>query len=115
MCIGMPLRVVEAWSGFALVSGRGRSETIDTRLIGDVAAGDWVLVFQGAAREVLSAERAAEVGAALDLLEAGMAGDVDTATRADPGFALPSAMSAAQLAALAGTAPHRPLPEEGTP
>jgi hypothetical protein len=43
--------------------------------------------------------RAAEIDRALDLLEAGLAGDA-TAAQADPGFALPSAMSAAELAAL---------------
>lgn len=101
MCIGMPLRVVEAWADGALVAGRGRSERIDTRLVGAVAPGDWVLVFQGAARERLDAERAAEIGAALDLLEAGLAGDA-AAAQSDPGFLLPSQMSAAQLAALTG-------------
>ena len=99
---------LEAWSGQALVSGRGRVETIDTRLVGDCARGDWLLVFQGAARERLDAQRAGEIDAALDLLEAGLVGDRDGAA-ADPGFELPSAMSAAQLtahlAALAGTSP----------
>ena len=40
-------------------------------------------------------------GAALDLLEAGLAGDA-AAAQSDPGFLLPSQMSAAQLAALTG-------------
>lgn len=96
------MSVLEAWSGQAMVAGRGRVETIDTRLIGEVERGEWLLVFQGAARERLDAQRAREIDAALDLLEAGLAGDVDGAG-ADPGFALPSAMSAAQLAALAGS------------
>ena len=102
MCIGFPLQVIEAWRDGALVAGRGRAERIDTRLVGTVQPGDWLLVFNGAARERLDAERAAEIGAALDLLEAGLAGDADGAA-ADPGFALPSAMSAEQLAALTGT------------
>ncbi len=101
MCIGMPLQAVETWADGALVHGRGRAETVDTRLVGEVRPGDWLLVFNGAAREKLDAQRAAEIGAALDLLEAGLAGDLDAAA-ADPGFALPSAMSAEQLAALAG-------------
>jgi hydrogenase expression/formation protein HypC len=101
MCIGMPLQAVEAWPDGALVQGRGRVETVDTRLVGDVRPGDWLLVFNGAAREKLDAQRAAEIGAALDLLEAGLAGDL-AAAAADPGFALPSAMSPEQLAALAG-------------
>jgi hydrogenase expression/formation protein HypC len=103
MCIGLPMRTVEAWSGQALVEGRGRVETIDTRLVGECVAGDWLLVFQGAAREKLDAERAAEIDAALDLLEAGLSGDV-LGAGADPGFALPSAMSAQQLAELTGGA-----------
>lgn len=103
MCIGTPMRVIESWSGGALATGRGRAERIDTQLVGDEACapGRWLLVFQGAARESLDAVRAAEIDAALDLLEAALAGNADGAT-ADPGFALPSSMSAAQLAALAG-------------
>lgn len=104
MCIGVPMRVIEAWSGQAWVAGRGRSERIDTRLVGACAPGDWLLVFQGAAREWLDPRRAAEIDCALDLLEASMAGDTERAT-ADPGFELPSAMSATQLAALTGTPP----------
>jgi len=98
------MTVLEAWSGHAMVAGRGRVETIDTRLVGEVASGDWLLVFQGAAREKLDVQRAQEIDAALDLLEAGLSGDADGAA-ADPGFSLPSAMSAAQLAALAGSPP----------
>ena len=99
MCIGNPMQVAEAQPGRARVVGRGREETIDTRLVGDVTPGEWLLVFQGAARERLDAQRAAEIDAALDLLEAGMAGDFDAAA-ADPGFVLPSSMTAEQLAAL---------------
>jgi hydrogenase expression/formation protein HypC len=101
MCIGTPMRVVESWPGGALVAGRGRVERIDTRLLGDPAcrAGQWLLVFQGAAREALDAPRAAEIDAALDLLEAALAGDT-AAAGADPGFVLPSALSATQLQSL---------------
>jgi hydrogenase expression/formation protein HypC len=101
MCIGMPMRVVESWRSGALVSGRGRVERIDTRLVGDAAchAGAWLLVFQGAAREALDATRAAEIDAALDLLEAALSGDAAPAA-SDPGFELPSSLSAAQLRSL---------------
>jgi hydrogenase expression/formation protein HypC len=101
MCIGTPMRALEAWTDGARVSGRGRIERIDTRLVGPCVAGDWLLVFQGAAREKLDPMRAAEIDAALDLLEAGLAGDLERAA-ADPGFTLPSSMSAEQVAALAG-------------
>jgi hydrogenase expression/formation protein HypC len=103
MCIGIPMQVIRAARGRALVHGRGRFEEIDTRLVGRCAVGQWLLVFQGAAREALDLQRAAEIDAALDLLEAGLSGDV-LGAHADPGFALPSAMSAAELATLAGQA-----------
>jgi hydrogenase expression/formation protein HypC len=102
MCIGIPMRVVESWSGQALATGRGRTETIDTRLVGDCSAGDWLLVFMQAARERLDTDRAREIDAALDLLEGGLAGEHDASDPADPGFRLPSALSAADLAALTG-------------
>jgi hydrogenase expression/formation protein HypC len=84
----------------ALARGRHGSEVVDLRLVGEACAGDWLLVFQGAARERLDPVRAAEIESALDLLAAGLAGRHDAAAPADPGFALPSAMSAADLAAL---------------
>lgn len=100
MCIGTPMQVIEAGALHALSEGRGQRERVDLRLIGACAAGDWLLVHQGAARERLDAVRAAEINAALDLLQQGLAGHHDA--EADPGFALPSAMSAEALAALAG-------------
>jgi hydrogenase expression/formation protein HypC len=106
MCIGVPMEVIEAWPGGALALGRGRRERIDTRLVGELGVGQWVLVFQGAAREGLDEARAAEVNAALDLLESACAGDVDRAMSGDPGFELPSRWSADDLAALAGTPRH---------
>jgi hydrogenase expression/formation protein HypC len=99
MCIGTPMRVLQAWPDRALASGRGATETVDTRLVGPCAHGDWLLVFQGAARERLEPARAAEIDAALDLLQAALEGDLGAAG-ADPGFALPSAMTTEQLAAL---------------
>ncbi len=111
MCIGLPMRIIDsgapgAPATHALARGRSREQRIDLRLVGPCAAGDWVLVFQGAARERLDAAHAAEIDAALDLLELGLNGQSDA--DADPGFALPSAMTADQLAALAGGggAPH---------
>ena len=100
MCIGIPMRVLTITGSNARVQGRGRQEMVDLRLVGPCEAGDWVLVFMSAARERLDAERAAEINAALDLLEGGLSG-ADVAG-ADPGLALPSAMSAADLAALTG-------------
>lgn len=100
MCIGIPMRVVEPMGLTARASGRNGSEVVDLRLVGEAKRDQWLLVFQGAARERLDAQRASEIDAALDLLEAGLAGGHDAAQPADPGFTLPSAMSAEELAAL---------------
>lgn len=94
-----------AWPGGAQARGRHGAERIDTRLVGEVEPGQWLLVHQGAARERLSPERAAEIASALALLEAALAGDADGAAAA-PDFDLPSALSAEQLAALTGGAPR---------
>lgn len=107
MCIGIPMRVLEAGPGGALAERRGRIERVDLRLVGPCEPGQWLLVFQGAARELLEPQRAAEIDAALGLLEAGLAGDHERAS-GDPGFALPSALSAEQVAALAGAPPRHP-------
>lgn len=100
MCIGLPLRLIAITGTQGLVQGRGRCETVDLRLVGPCEIGQWLLIFNGAAREALEPDRAAEIDAALDLLEQGLAGVHDA--DADPGFALPSAFSTAQLRALTG-------------
>lgn len=105
MCIGVPMQVVELTGpGTATALGRDGLATLDTRLVGAVEPGQWLLVFQDAARECISPERAAEVNAALGLLAQAMDGRLvaGAAADADPGFALPSAMSATDLAALTG-------------
>lgn len=102
MCIGLPVQVLQARPGHARVFGRGREFEVNTALVGDCRPGDWLLIFLDSARERLSAERAAEVDAALDLVEQALASPASPA--ADPGFALPSALSAAQLMALTGSA-----------
>lgn len=100
MCIGMPMQLLSVQGHQGLAQGRGRCEPVDLRLVGAVGPGQWLLVFNGAAREALDCERAAEIDAALDLLEAGLAGTASPDD--DPGFELPSAMSAERLAALTG-------------
>lgn len=105
MCIGMPARVVEVpRDGAAVVIGRQGVEVVDTRLVGAVDVGDWLLLFQGAARERIDAARAAEIDTALDLLDAALLGDAAGAA-GDPGFALPSSTPIDTLRALAGAAP----------
>lgn len=105
MCIGLPMQVRQTAPGRALVEGRGEQRWVDTALVGEVQPGDWLLVFLDGARERLDSERAAEIDATLTLLGdalLGQAGGPDPTC--DPGFALPSAMSAEQLAAMTGAA-----------
>ncbi len=99
MCIGIPMQVIEADGRFALCEGRGERRRINTALIGDVAPGDWLLVFLDDARERIDALRAAEVNAALDLVLGAMQGH---GADLDVDFALPSQMNAEQLRALTG-------------
>ncbi|MCV6614396.1 MAG: HypC/HybG/HupF family hydrogenase formation chaperone [Cellvibrionaceae bacterium] len=86
MCIGLPMQIVESAPGTALCEGMGRQRQIDTQLIGEQAPGTWVLVFINSAREVISAERAEEIGAALEALAQAMANPHLTRQNLDPFF-----------------------------
>lgn len=99
MCIGIPMQVVETDGRFAVCEGRGERRRVGTALVGQVAVGDWLLVFLDDAREQIDAERALEVNAALDLVLGAMQG---TALPDDVDFALPSQMSPEQMRALTG-------------
>lgn len=101
MCIGLPLQVLRIDGRHAECVGRDERRRIDLALVGEVRPGDWLLVFLDAARECISAERAAEVQAALDLVTAALGGHAP-AVDADPGFPLPSTLDARALAALTG-------------
>lgn len=74
MCIGIPLRVIEAHACHALCDDGGRPRRVDTTLVGPVAAGDWLLVFLDSAREVLDEADARLRRDALAALAAVMAG-----------------------------------------
>lgn len=74
MCLGVPMQVVSVEGYSAVCEAGPRRETIDLALTGPLAPGTWVLVFLGAAREVLDAERAAQISDALDGLAGAMAG-----------------------------------------
>jgi hydrogenase expression/formation protein HypC len=75
MCIGIPMRIVTAGDGLAACEGRGRHERLSLALVGDQPPGAWVLAYQGTAVRVLTADEAAQTDAALDALEAVLAGD----------------------------------------
>jgi hydrogenase expression/formation protein HypC len=78
MCIGVPLRVRDGDHRFASCEGDdGTRERIDMVLVGAQPDGTWVLVFHGAARQVLSDSEAAQMRAARAALAAALAGDAD--------------------------------------
>lgn len=66
----MQLQSVDGIAGHAT----GTGELIDLSLTPEAAPGDWVLNFLGAAREVISADEAAKITAALGGLRALMEG-----------------------------------------
>ena len=69
MCMAIPMQVLRGENTGAWCLGRQGEAWVDTLLTGPLEAGQWVLTFLGAAREVVSALRAAQVNAALDALE----------------------------------------------
>lgn len=99
MCLGIPMQVMAVEPGYVRCAGRLGERRVRSALVGEVAVGDWLLVFLDSAQERITVERAREVDATLDLIEAVMQGE---AGDADAAFALPSAMSSEQLRALSG-------------
>ena len=100
MCIGIPMQVSRIEPGHALCSGRGETRRVRTALVGDVAPGEWLLVFIDSAQERLEPQRATEINATLDMLQSAMNGA--TQETADAAFDLPSRWTTAQLRALSG-------------
>lgn len=70
MCLGIPMQVIEVHETTALCAGRNGQMLINTMLLEKVEVGQWLLTFLDAGREVIDAERAALVNAALDGLQA---------------------------------------------
>lgn len=77
MCIGTPMRIVVANGAIAQCEGRGRSERVDLALVGDQPVGTWILAHAGSAVRTLTAAEAAATSAALDALEAAIAGEAN--------------------------------------
>ena len=71
------MRVVAVDGLLAECEGRGRRERIDVALVGTVGVGEWLLAHQGRAVRSMSDDEAAATRAALDALEAALAGDRD--------------------------------------
>lgn len=74
MCIGIPMQLLAQGDGRVLCEGRGQRETLDLMLVGEQTGGTWVLAFRGVAMRVMTAVEARETNAALDALEAVLAG-----------------------------------------
>ncbi|MDD3447243.1 MAG: HypC/HybG/HupF family hydrogenase formation chaperone [Zavarzinia sp.] len=101
MCIATPMRL-DAVQG---IRGLAAGAAVDLTLVPDAAAGDWVLVFLGAARRRLDEEEAGRILAALEGLAAAMRGeaaDLDQlfADLADREPTLPPHLEAARAAGL---------------
>lgn len=77
MCLGIPMRVVEAGELTAPCEGRGTRRQISLLLVGPQPEGAWLLVLQDTAREVLDVEEARRIDLALDAVEAALAGQTD--------------------------------------
>lgn len=92
------MQVLSVRPGHATVQRGSLTREVRSTLVEPVAPGDWLLVFLDDAREQLSPARAAEIDAALALVEAALAG----AAPADAavGFDLPSSWTPEQLEAL---------------
>jgi len=69
MCIGIPMRIVDASGGSALAERAGERVRLDTMLIDPPRAGDFVLAFHGRAVRTLADDEAARIDAALEAME----------------------------------------------
>lgn len=74
MCLGVPMRLISR-DGIAGLARDGETTVlVDLSLTPDAVAGDWVLIFLGAAREVMAEAEAMANRRALDGLRSLMAG-----------------------------------------
>jgi len=76
MCIGIPMMIIEQREFSALCRGRSGEKLIETMLIGPQPEGTWILNHLGSAREVISAEEAKKIEAALEAVDALARGEV---------------------------------------
>ncbi len=77
MCVGVPMRIIEAGRGFAICEAGDDTQRVDMQLVGDQPAGTWVLTFLGTAREVLTEEAATRTRNAIEALALVMRGETD--------------------------------------
>ncbi len=74
MCVGIPMQITQVDGLFATGFDGTESHVIDLSLTGTQPVGTWILTFLGAARDVLDAEEALKIKAAVDNLKSIMAG-----------------------------------------
>jgi len=74
MCVGIPALLVAVDGIRGEVLEEGTPGLVDLSLTPEAVPGDWLLVFLGAARAVISETEAAQIAAALAGLRAVMAG-----------------------------------------
>jgi len=74
MCVGIPMQITHVDGYRASAFDGTQSHEIDLALTGPQPVGTWVLTFLGGAREVIGADEAAKIKAAVDSLRAVMAG-----------------------------------------
>lgn len=74
MCIGMPMQVVSCELHTAICEQGGIQESVDISLVGAQPAGTWLLVFLGAAREVMDPANARQTLDAVQALQQVMQG-----------------------------------------
>lgn len=104
MCIGVPMRIESGDACRAVAvregpAGEVERQTLDMLIVGEQPPGTWVLAFHGAARRVLDALEAQQIGDALQALS--------LALEADPAAA-PGAELDALFADLAERTPQLP-------
>jgi len=75
MCIGIPMQVLNFESNRALCTDGVQEHWVDMSLVGEQVAETWVLVFLGAAREVITPQRAEHMKKALTAVAAVMNGN----------------------------------------
>lgn len=102
MCVGLPMKLIDVDGIAGKASDGRRLEIVDLSLTPDAIVGDWVLTFLGASREVISADKAEKISAALAGLRAVMAGGTVGNAFADLDAAEPQLPSHLQAALDAG-------------
>jgi hydrogenase expression/formation protein HypC len=71
------MRVESVDGAMAICERRGLRQRVSLALVDDAPVGTWILAYQGTAVRTMTPEEAAETAAALDALEAVMAGEQD--------------------------------------